>query len=301
MPLETATYIADFVTTNPAHTDAVSQADSHLRLIKQVLQNQFPNIGANAISATAAQINNAARTDQANNLSGNQVLVTAPGEFQSANVPSTGGQFRAIGGNYGAMLRNDGSTVSLLLTNSGSQYGTWNSLRPLSVNLTSGAVALDGTGVGTSHGGPVSVGGALTVTGAASVGGALTVSSGGAAITGTVTSSVNAATATNQLPNMTQFGALLASSGYQKLPSGLILQWGSAVTGAGGNVSVSFPLAFPTLCASATATVSGTSTTADIAIQTAVSGTSTFTITTTHASTSTAAGSIAASWFAIGY
>ena len=43
------------------------------------------------------------------------------------------------------------------------------------------------------------------------------------------------------------FGALLAANGYQKLPSGLILQWGAAgaITN-GGNVTVTLPIAFPT-------------------------------------------------------
>lgn len=44
----------------------------------------------------------------------------------------------------------------------------------------------------------------------------------------------------------------LVSSGYQKLPGGLIFQWGLVTTGAGvpGSVAVTFPIAFPTLCAS---------------------------------------------------
>lgn len=46
MPLETGTYISDLVPANPNHTDGLSQADSHLRLIKQILQNTFPNVNA---------------------------------------------------------------------------------------------------------------------------------------------------------------------------------------------------------------------------------------------------------------
>ena len=46
------------------------------------------------------------------------------------------------------------------------------------------------------------------------------------------------------------FGASLGSSGYQKLPSGLIVQWGptGAVSSSGGPVTVTFPIAFPTAC-----------------------------------------------------
>lgn len=50
------------------------------------------------------------------------------------------GQFRAIGGNYGFFIRNDGSNTYFLLTDSGNQYGTWNSLRPLYINNSTGAV-----------------------------------------------------------------------------------------------------------------------------------------------------------------
>jgi hypothetical protein len=46
--------------------------------------------------------------------------------------------------------------------------------------------------------------------------------------------------------------ASLASSGYQKLPSGLIIQWGNFVTLSSADIGVSFPLAFPTFCRSLT-------------------------------------------------
>jgi hypothetical protein len=57
MALETATYIADLNPTNPPGTDPVAQADDHLRLIKQVLQNTFPNqtgpfVGVDGIDTT---------------------------------------------------------------------------------------------------------------------------------------------------------------------------------------------------------------------------------------------------------
>lgn len=48
--------------------------------------------------------------------------------------------FRAVSGNYGFFIRNDGSNTYFLLTNSGDQYGNWNSLRPLSINNSTGLV-----------------------------------------------------------------------------------------------------------------------------------------------------------------
>ena len=46
------------------------------------------------------------------------------------------------------------------------------------------------------------------------------------------------------------FGSSLAAAGYQKLPSGLIAQWGptGAVSSASAAVTVTFPIAFPTAC-----------------------------------------------------
>lgn len=42
------------------------------------------------------------------------------------------------------------------------------------------------------------------------------------------------------------FGASLATSGYQKLPSGLIVQWGNGTYG--NSTAVTFPIAFPNSC-----------------------------------------------------
>ena len=43
MSLEAATFIADLVKSNPLGSDKKSQGDDHIRLIKTVLQNTFPN------------------------------------------------------------------------------------------------------------------------------------------------------------------------------------------------------------------------------------------------------------------
>ena len=56
MPLETATFIDQLVPANPAHTDGLSQADSHMRLLKSTLQATFPNFTAVALASTQAQI-----------------------------------------------------------------------------------------------------------------------------------------------------------------------------------------------------------------------------------------------------
>lgn len=59
MALESASYISDLVTTNPAGTDGLDKADDHIRLIKAVLKATFPNLNA-AVTATPSQLNGAA-------------------------------------------------------------------------------------------------------------------------------------------------------------------------------------------------------------------------------------------------
>ncbi len=51
-------------------------------------------------------------------------------------------------------------------------------------------------------------------------------------------------TGTNQLPDMSAFTKLLSTNGYQKLPGGLIIQWG-LLNGTTGEASGSYPIAFP--------------------------------------------------------
>lgn len=57
--------------------------------------------------------------------------------------------FRLVQGNYGIILRNDGSDFYFLTTASADQYGTWSSLRPFAFNLTSGRVSMsNGVNIG---------------------------------------------------------------------------------------------------------------------------------------------------------
>lgn len=56
MPLETATYVSQLVSSNPAGSDPSSQGDDHIRLIKASLKATFPNFTAAALSSTQAQL-----------------------------------------------------------------------------------------------------------------------------------------------------------------------------------------------------------------------------------------------------
>jgi hypothetical protein len=66
---------------------------------------------------------------------------------------------------------------------------------------------------------------------------------------------VKNAVSANNATALGQFDVLLAASGYQKLPSGLIIQWGSFVhaTPEGSGGTITFPISFPNACVSVTA------------------------------------------------
>ena len=76
---------------------------------------------------------------------------------------------------------------------------------------------------------------------------------------GSLMASANPATGTRSMALATmqkfadEFGASLTANGYQKLPSGLIIQWGTtaSIAGAGGTLTTTFPVAFPSSCLSA--------------------------------------------------
>ncbi|HAI2063837.1 TPA: tail fiber protein, partial [Escherichia coli] len=55
--------------------------------------------------------------------------------FATDEIVARGGnQIRMIGGEYGALWRNDGAKTYLLLTNQGDVYGGWNTLRPFAID-----------------------------------------------------------------------------------------------------------------------------------------------------------------------
>lgn len=67
------------------------------------------------------------------------------GEIQS----ETSNSYRIVFGDYGAFWRNDGRDLYLMLTDSGDQYGVYNSLRPLTVDLPTGVCDISGSALET--------------------------------------------------------------------------------------------------------------------------------------------------------
>lgn len=61
-------------------------------------------------------------------------------EIQSTSTNA----FRAIHGDYGFIIRNDGSSTYFLVTDSGGQYDTFNNYRPLTINNSTGVCNING-------------------------------------------------------------------------------------------------------------------------------------------------------------
>lgn len=79
--------------------------------------------------------------------------------------------------------------------------------------------------------------------------------SGNPTIANTGVTSVNGSSGAVTLSSLSDFDKSHASSGYQKLPGGLIMQWGQTGTiGANATASVSFPISFPNACLNVQAT-----------------------------------------------
>ena len=56
MALESTTYINGLVATNPTGTDARSQGDDHIRMVKSAVKTTFPNI-TGAVTPTHTELN----------------------------------------------------------------------------------------------------------------------------------------------------------------------------------------------------------------------------------------------------
>lgn len=115
MPLETANYINQLVASNPAHSDGLNQADSHMRMIKAVLQAQFPNFTAAALNSTNANIDTTVSTVLTNGVS----KLADAGAFYKTNT--TDGFTNPSAGTIGISTA---GTVETTFTNTGLSTGT---------------------------------------------------------------------------------------------------------------------------------------------------------------------------------
>jgi hypothetical protein len=98
-------------------------------------------------------------------LAGTETITGTKTVSSELRLTHTGaGQARMVTGNYGVIFRNDGSSMYMLVTASGDQYGSWNSLRPFAFNVATGLVTM-------SNG--VSITGNSSLTGNLSINGTL--------------------------------------------------------------------------------------------------------------------------------
>ncbi|MGE0109750.1 MAG: hypothetical protein AB7S81_08340 [Bdellovibrionales bacterium] len=93
------------------------------------------------------------------------------------------------------------------------------------------------------------------------------------------------------------FSSSLSSNGYQKIPGGLILQWGSGTTNASGILSVTLPTTYPSTHF-ATVGISVSSTPSEFTVSDkSLSG---FTARTFHPSTESVDDYVPFNWFSVG-
>ena len=112
--------------------------------------------------------------------------IAVSGEVRSTSAKA----FRAVYGSYGFFIYNDGNSTYFMLTAKDDQYGTYNTLRPLYINNSTGAVTMsNGTNIGgilnvtnttdatTTTAAAIKTAGGLAVAKQLRVGGAATLSS----------------------------------------------------------------------------------------------------------------------------
>ena len=173
MALESATTIDQLVSTNPTHSDPVSQADSHLRLIKTALQGSFPSLSGST-TVTAADLTAIAGGGSVVSSGGSLISVT-PSSGSSNGHVNISGNF-IVGAELtvsaGAVVSGNAQVTSLSVSGPAAFYGS-------AFNVVSGGAAI----AGLVQAGSLAVSGAaginnLNVQSGAVVSGGLTVSTG---------------------------------------------------------------------------------------------------------------------------
>lgn len=127
MPLETFSYITSLVQSNPIVADAVSQGDDHVRGIKTVLLNTFPNMNSQ-VSATPAQLNSIASIPgtyaplASPSFTGTPWAPTAAAGTNNSQIATTAnviGSITAISLGYAQTWHGVGYQLDVVYTNSG--------------------------------------------------------------------------------------------------------------------------------------------------------------------------------------
>ena len=161
--------------------------------------------------------------------------------------------YRMVYGNYGAFWRQDGSNLYLMLTNSGEQYGSYNSLRPLAVNLSSGDVTMGKLNLtnfqyfdARYYTKTQTDAGYMPKTGAYTK----AESDGRFQPKGSYTPAGQAYTKAESDARYQKINSAskAANGWYKDANTGMIFQWGVVSSSVTGNVNITFPTAFPSAC-----------------------------------------------------
>jgi hypothetical protein len=179
-------------------------------------------------------------------------IVRNSAEFQSTNANA----YRIVQGDYGSFWRQDSTNLYLMLTKAGDAYGSYNDLRPIRVNLETGAVSF-GTGIPVSSDGTISCTGTITPGNYSNFDNRyyLKAQSDAAymAKTGAYTK-----TESDARYNLKNTASRLANGWSKDGTTGLITQWGTVTVPASGKrtatASFSFPTTFPNVLLSVVAT-----------------------------------------------
>ncbi|MCK7172895.1 phage tail protein [Enterobacter cloacae] len=197
--------------------------------------------------------------------------VTSSGEFVSRSANG----FRIAYGSFGAFWRNDGGSLYLLVTNSGDSLGTFNSLRPFTVSLATGDVTMNKLALANyanfdaryytkaqSDAGYMAKTGAYTKAESDArfqpkgnytpTGTAYTKaeSDGRFQLKGSYTPTGTAYTKAESDARFQKINSAskAANGWYKDANTGMIFQWGVVSSSVTGNVSITFPTAFPSAC-----------------------------------------------------
>jgi hypothetical protein len=129
------------------------------------------------VSPSTLRFLNSAASVEIGSIDNNGVL-RVTGGLVTQGYDAQGANIRMAYANYAAMFRVDTTNLYVLLTPSGGASGTWNNLRPITINLATGGLTLDSTGAGANFGGLVTIP-TLNVTNFTQSGGQINLTNGG--------------------------------------------------------------------------------------------------------------------------
>lgn len=180
------------------------------------------------------------------------VTGTTPSQFDnSGNLSTTAFTQRAIGSYSGATNYSSAGGLTLTVANVGQLVNlavgySGTVLLPLSSSLTNGVSITIYNGSGNSV--TVQRQGSDTIYANNSSATSIAISVGDSAQLVLIGSAWVVWGGAAQLPYSNLFSSTLSTSGYQKLPSGLIMQWFIGNGSASGPAAISFPIAFTSAC-----------------------------------------------------